>query len=104
MYTGFGHLNGYSAYYYTYMWSLAIAYDMFGRFEEAGLRDRETAMAYREQVLAAGGSRPASEYVSDFLGRPYNFEAFEARLNAGARGGARAGSDTDTSVREASDR
>jgi thimet oligopeptidase len=89
MYTAFGHLNSYSAYYYTYMWSLAIAYDMFGRFEAAGLRDRSTAMDYREKVLAVGGSKPAREFIDDFLGRPYDFTAFERRLDSGTRGGAR---------------
>jgi len=80
MYTSFGHLNGYSAYYYTYMWSLVIAMDMFSRFEAEGLRNQETSMDYRNKVLAAGGSKPASEFVADFLGRPYNFEAFQKRL------------------------
>jgi thimet oligopeptidase len=80
MFTSFGHLNGYSAYYYTYMWSLVIAMDMFSRFEAEGLRNQETSMDYRNKVLAAGGSKPASEFVADFLGRPYNFEAFQKRL------------------------
>src|SRR5205807_1825560 len=30
----FGHLNGYSAIYYTYMWSLVIAKDLFSKFQE----------------------------------------------------------------------
>ena len=80
MYTSFGHLDGYSAYYYTYMWSLVIALDMFSRFQEEGLRNQETSMDYRNKVLATGGSKPASEFVADFLGRPYNFEAFQRRL------------------------
>lgn len=83
MYTSFGHLDGYSAYYYTYMWSLVIAQDMFGRFESEGLRNTRVARAYRDEVLAAGGSRPAGESVAAFLGRPYNFEAFERRLERG---------------------
>jgi thimet oligopeptidase len=83
MYTSFGHLDGYSAYYYTYMWSLVIAQDMFGRFESEGLRNTRVARAYRDEVLAAGGSRPAGESVAAFLGRPYNFEAFERRLEHG---------------------
>ena len=29
----FGHLEGYSAVYYTYMWSLVIAKDMFAQFD-----------------------------------------------------------------------
>ena len=82
MYTSFGHLNGYSAYYYTYMWSLVIAMDMFSRFEDEGLRNQETTMDYRNKVLATGGSKPASEFVADFLGRSYNFEAFQRRLES----------------------
>src|SRR5262249_45622824 len=33
----FGHLDGYSAGYYTYMWSLVIAKDLFSAFEARGL-------------------------------------------------------------------
>ncbi len=82
-YANFGHLGRaeYSASYYTYVWSQVIADDMFTRFQEAGLRDRETAMAYRRLVLAPGGSRPANELVAAFLGRPFNLEAFQRRLN-----------------------
>jgi thimet oligopeptidase len=83
MYTAFGHLDGYSAYYYTYMWSLAIALDMLGRFEATGLRDTDVARAYRDEVLAPGGSRPAGDSVAAFLGRPYDLEAFRRRLGGG---------------------
>jgi len=82
-YANFGHLgqSAYSASYYTYMWSQAIAYDMLGRFESAGLRDRETSMAYRRIVLERGGSQPAADYIAEFLGRPFNLDAFERRLS-----------------------
>ena len=76
----FGHLNGYSAIYYTYQWSLAIATDMFTRFKEAGLRNVEVAGAYKSKVLEAGGSRPAEELVTDFLGRDISFEPYADRL------------------------
>ncbi len=82
-YASFGHLNGYSAYYYTYMWSQVIAYDMFSRFEEEGLLNRDTARDYLQEVLARGGSRPTAVSVTEFLGRPYNFEAFQRRLDQG---------------------
>ncbi|MGH8223361.1 MAG: M3 family metallopeptidase [Woeseiaceae bacterium] len=85
-YAAFGHLNGYSAIYYTYQWSLAIATDMLTRFEEAGLRDIKLAKAYRDKVLAAGGTRPAAELVSDFLGRDISFKPYADRL-AGSAGG-----------------
>ncbi len=76
----FGHLHGYSAIYYTYMWSLVIAKDLFSRFGD-DLLDRETAARYRETVLAPGGSKDAAELVRDFLGRDYEFAAYERWLN-----------------------
>jgi thimet oligopeptidase len=78
----FGHLDGYSAIYYTYMWSLVIAKDLFGPFREAGLMSAEPARRYRKAILEAGGSKPAAELVKDFLGRPSSFDAYEQWLNA----------------------
>lgn len=82
-YASFGHLGspGYSATYYTYAWSQAIADDMATRFRAAGLRDRQTARDYRRTVLEAGGSRPAEEFIAEFLGRPFSPEAFRLRLS-----------------------
>jgi len=79
----FGHLEGYSAIYYTYMWSLVIAKDLFGPFREAGLMDPVVARRYRREILEPGGSRPAAELVERFLGRPSSFEAWERWLEAG---------------------
>jgi thimet oligopeptidase len=78
----FGHLDGYSAIYYTYMWSLVIAKDLFVPFREAGLMSEGPARRYRKAILEAGGSKPAAELVKDFLGRPHSFDAYEAWLNA----------------------
>lgn len=75
-YTSFGHLNGYSSLYYTYMWSLVIAADMHSEFEKYGLRNSKLAQHYRDTVLAPGGKKDAAELVEDFLGRPYGFDAF----------------------------
>ena len=76
----FGHLNGYSALYYTYMWSLVIAKDLLTPFHAHGLMNREWTERYRDRVLAPGGSRDAADLVRDFLGRDYRFDAFEAYL------------------------
>lgn len=81
-YTNFGHLNGYSAIYYTYMWSLVISADMFSEFEKHGLRNPDVAKRYRRFVLAPGGARDAADLVNDFLGRPYSFDAFAKDLKA----------------------
>ncbi len=77
----FGHLDGYSAVYYTYMWSLVIAKDMFSKFDRAHLLDPAVAKAYRDKVLAPGGSAPAATLVQDFLGRPFSFESYRQWLN-----------------------
>jgi thimet oligopeptidase len=77
----FGHLHGYSAMYYTYMWSLVIAKDLYSRFEDQPM-DPATAAAYRREVLAPGGSRDAADLVRAFLGREYAFDAFERWLRA----------------------
>lgn len=78
----FGHLDGYSAIYYTYMWSLVIAKDLFSKFPKDNMLDPQVPGQYRSKVLAAGGSAPAADLVEDFLGRPYNFESYEAWLNS----------------------
>ncbi len=82
--TAFGHLDGYSAVYYTYMWSLVIAKDMFGQFDKSNLLAPGTAKRYRDTVLAPGGSKPAAKLVENFLGRPFNFKAWQAWLNEGS--------------------
>ena len=79
----FGHLDEYSALYYTYMWSLVIEKDIFGEFKKHGILSTEVAQRYRSRVLAPGGSRDAMDLVRDFLGRDYSFEAFEHWLAGG---------------------
>ena len=79
-FASFGHLNGYSSMYYTYMWSLAIAKDIAAPFHAKGLMDVETAHAYRDKIISVGGSRDAAESIADFLGRPYNLDAFKKWL------------------------
>jgi thimet oligopeptidase len=76
----FGHLVGYSAMYYTYQWSLVIAKDLLTPFERAGLMATDVTRAYRDKVLVPGGSRDAAELVRDFLGREYDFAAYERYL------------------------
>ena len=76
----FGHLGGYSSAYYTYMWSLVIAKDLFSAFDRKDLFAPENARRYRDMVLAAGGSNDAAQLVAEFLGRPYNIEAFSTWL------------------------
>jgi len=80
MQSAFGHLNGYSAIYYTYRWSKVIADDLFTRFEKEGLRNPQTAAEYRKLVLEPGGTKPAAELVRDFLGRDVTLDAYRAEM------------------------
>ena len=81
--TAFGHLDGYSAVYYTYMWSLVIAKDMFSQFDKSNLLSSEVAKRYRDSVLAPGGSQPATKLLDGFLHRPFNFKAWQEWLQQG---------------------
>ena len=79
----FGHLDGYSAIYYTYMWSLVIAKDLFSQFDRANLLAPGPARRYRAAILAPGGTAPAAVLVERFLGRPFNFDAWGRWLETG---------------------
>jgi thimet oligopeptidase len=84
MQASFTHLNGYSAFYYTYMWSLVIAKDMFSRFDRSDLMAPGPARRYRQRILERGGSAPAARLVEDFLGRPFRFDAWRSWLETGS--------------------
>jgi thimet oligopeptidase len=78
--TSFSHLDGYSAIYYTYMWSQVIAKDLFSGFDQHDLFAAGPARRYRESILAPGGSAPADSLVKRFLGRPFTFTAWQEWL------------------------
>ena len=62
--------DGYSAGYYSYMWSEVMDADAFAAFEETGdVFDAETAKRLYEHVYSAGGSRDAEELYTAFRGR-----------------------------------
>ncbi len=79
-FANFGHLGGYSSAYYTYMWSLVIAKDLFSAFDPDDMFDVTVANRYRDSILAQGGTKDAADLVADFLGRPYTFDAYAAWL------------------------
>ncbi|MFW9807540.1 MAG: M3 family metallopeptidase, partial [Candidatus Thorarchaeota archaeon] len=79
---GFGHLMnpGYTAGYYSYLWSKAYAEDVFTKFEEAGYMNTEIGTEYRQKILAPGGSLDPDDMVKSFLGREMNSDAFMKSL------------------------
>lgn len=80
---GFGHLFGYDAGYYGYMWSKVYGDDMFSRFEQEGVLSPQVGMDYRTKVLGPGGSKDPMDLLRDFLGREPNEEAFLRFLGIG---------------------
>jgi thimet oligopeptidase len=83
MEASFGHLVGYAAGYYTYMWSLVLAKDILSPFLANSLLDPKWNARYRQFILEPGGNKEAAALIEDFLGRPYRFDAFEAWLTKG---------------------
>jgi thimet oligopeptidase len=63
------------------MWSLVIAKDMFTEFKHDGMMNRAVFAKYRNTVLAPSGTMPASDMITNFLGRPYSFTAYGQWLN-----------------------
>jgi peptidyl-dipeptidase Dcp len=62
--------DGYSAGYYSYMWSEVLDADAFSAFEETGHPfDAETARKLKTYIYSAGGSRDPEELYTAFRGR-----------------------------------
>jgi peptidyl-dipeptidase Dcp len=81
--TYFNHIfaGGYSAGYYSYLWSEVLDTDAFQAFVEAGdLFHQETARRLRDELLSRGGTRPGMELYVNFRGREPSIQALlEAR-------------------------
>jgi len=69
--TYFKHIfsGGYSAGYYSYIWSDVFGADAFAAFQENGLFDPKTAKAFRKNILSSGGSDDALTLYRQFRGK-----------------------------------
>jgi thimet oligopeptidase len=72
----FGHLSGYGANYYGYLWSKVYAQDMFSVFQKNGVMDQPTGIRYRKQILEMGSMENEKDIVTKFLGRKPDSRAF----------------------------
>lgn len=72
----FGHLMGYGAGYYGYLWSKVYALDLFAHIKEAGLLNAEIGDRYVTAILQPGGSKHPAGMLKDFLGREPSSDAF----------------------------
>jgi len=68
--TYFSHIfaGGYSAGYYSYIWSAVLDTDAFEAFKTAGLFNSEKALMFRKYVLEKGGTEDPAELYRKFRG------------------------------------
>ncbi len=79
--TYFSHImGGYSAGYYSYIWSQVLDADSVKWFEENGGMKRENGDHFRNTLLSRGGSRDAMELYREFRGAEPSIEPLLERL------------------------
>jgi len=73
----FSHIfaGGYGAGYYSYKWAEVLSADAYSVFEENGVLDRRSGERFVDEILAAGGSRPALDSFKAFRGRAPTVDA-----------------------------
>jgi peptidyl-dipeptidase Dcp len=74
--TYFKHIfaGGYSAGYYAYIWAGVLDSDAFQAFKETGLFNKETAKAFRDNVLSKGGTEDPMVLYKRFRGAEPSIE------------------------------
>ena len=73
-----GHLAGYDAGYYGYLWAKVMAIDMASVFQAApgGFLDEKVGRRLRDEVYGVGNTRDVAESVEKFLGHPRSQQPF----------------------------
>ncbi len=77
---GFGHLIGYSAGYYSYMWALVYAADAYTAFAAKGVVSTSVGRKFRKEVLSKGSERDEKASMKAFLGRNVSKRAFYKQI------------------------
>lgn len=79
--TSFSHIfaGGYASGYYGYKWAEVLDADLFERFKEEGIFNKEIATKWRKQILSRGGTQQPADLFRNFMGREPRMTAFLKR-------------------------
>ena len=81
MSASFGHIfgGGYASGYYGYKWAEVLDADAFSYFTETGIFNRETAAAFRKNILEKGGTEKPWDLYVGFRGKEPTIDALLTR-------------------------
>jgi peptidyl-dipeptidase Dcp len=81
MSSSFGHIfgGGYAAGYYGYKWAEVLDADAFSYFTETGIFNKETAAAFRKNILEKGGTDKPHDLYVRFRGKEPSIDALLIR-------------------------
>ncbi len=67
----FAHIfgGGYSAGYYSYLWTEMLSHDAYDWFKHNGLLSRKAGQKFREDILSKGNTMDYAEMYKRFTGR-----------------------------------
>ena len=79
--TYFNHIfnGGYSAGYYSYIWSEMLDADAFAYFKQKGIFDSQTALSYRKNILEKGNTEEPMKLYIQFRGQEPGIDALLER-------------------------
>ena len=81
--TNFSHIfgGGYASGYYGYKWAEVLDADIFSRFKQDGIFNRDTAARFRREILSRGGTEHPAVLFRNFMGREPDNKALLKRMN-----------------------
>lgn len=81
--TNFSHIfgGGYASGYYGYKWAEVLDADIFSRFKQEGIFNRDCAGHFRREILSRGGTEHPAVLFKNFMGREPDNKALLKRMN-----------------------
>lgn len=71
--------GNYAAGYYSYLWADVISSEIFSKFTERGIFNKQTGLKLLNNILSIGGSKNILTSIKKFLGRKINTNSIEKK-------------------------